>query len=132
MLSKHEEQAERLEVLENEKRLRATTLSQFAQSEADIDRGRFTAHERSTVVGATPIPKYEGAPNWAHDPVPTENPLGYSINEMDTTGQPYELRASSLEPSSLSPAQGNSPNPAPPQTPLTAGLGFSSRTYRRA
>jgi hypothetical protein len=69
MLSRHEEQNDRLEVLENEKRLRASTLSQFAQSEAAEARGRFTAHEQSTVVGGSAIPKYPAA-YLNHDPVP--------------------------------------------------------------
>jgi hypothetical protein len=123
MLSKHEEQAERRDVLENEKRLRASTLSQFAQSEAAEARGRFTAHEQSTVVGATPLPKYPQLPAsspWAGpDLVPTEPPLGYAIDEL-----------SALEPSSLpSPAQAP-PNPSSQAPPLAdERLGFSA--YRR-
>ena len=46
------------QVLVNDQRVRnqASTFSQFAQADADTPRGRFTTHERSTVVGSTPTP----------------------------------------------------------------------------
>jgi hypothetical protein len=94
----------------------ATTFSQFAQSEAETFKGRFTTHEQSTVVGSTPITKYEGEPNWAHDPVPTESPLGFDNPALDNLG-----------PTSLA-AQGNSPNPE--RAPLVR-VGLSSPAYRR-
>lgn len=130
MLSAQIEMEEKREVLANERRLReqGSTLSQFAQSEAAEARGRFTAHEQSTVVGASSVPKYPAA-YLQHDPVPTEPSLGVDINEMEPTGQPHELRASiaSLEPS-VSSAQAT-----PSASGAQAGAeGFSSRTYRRA
>jgi hypothetical protein len=83
MLSKQIEQSDRLETLQNDMRVRGSTFNQFAQSEAAESRGRFTAHERSAVVGATPIPKYEGAPNRANDPSGIEPPLGYAIDAQE-------------------------------------------------
>ena len=88
-----EEQADRREYLENEKRLRGTTLSQFAQSDAAEDRGRFTAHEKSTVIGADATPKYPAAFQ-QRDPVPNEEPLGVDINAIEPTGTPAEVQAS--------------------------------------
>jgi hypothetical protein len=124
---------EKASVLRNDQR---TTLAQFAQADADQRRGRFDAHEKSTVIGSTPLPKYPQLPAsspWAGpDLVPTEPAFGVDINEMEPCGQPHELKAShaSLEPSSLpSPAQATRPSSQ------VSSLGyegrFSSRTYRR-
>jgi hypothetical protein len=150
MLSKHEEQSERMEILRNEKRLRnqGSTFSQLAESDATTPLGRFSAISSPHVVGSESIPKYPAA-FLQHDPVPDEPKLGIDINEMPTCGEPHEIRASlaSLEPASPgrsshhSSAQETQPNPvphAPPPTPPETGkraaeLGsFSSRTFRRA
>jgi hypothetical protein len=150
MLSKHEEQLERRETLENDRRVReqGTTFTRFAQSEAAESRGRFTAHDTSTVIGGTPTPAsaYPAA-FLNHDPVPDEPPLGVDINEMPTCGEPHELAASISRPLGPSMQAKATPNPAaphdasphaPPSSSAlvggrVAGLGsFSSRTYRRA
>ena len=83
-LSRQEEMEERKSVLRNEQRLRnpGTTLNQFAQSEAAEARGRFTAHEKSTVVGASSIPKYPEGPAWCDDPTGIEPPLNLDINAL--------------------------------------------------
>jgi hypothetical protein len=124
MLSKHEEQAERRDVLENEKRLRASTLSQFAQSEANTPRGRFAAHEQSRVIGTEAIPKYPAA-FLQHDPVPQEPALGYAIDALNPSDpeQSFSLSQDALE----------TPSPSSQVvSPLTGeGLGFSQRAYRR-
>ncbi len=136
MLSKHIEQLERLEITENDKALRRTSSqgSTYMAHTHNDTGGRFSAISNPTVIGSEPIVRYPQLPAsspWAGpDLVPTEPPLGVDINEMDTTGQPHEIRASSLEPSTP-PSAKAAPNPAPAQTPLTAGMG-SSRTYRRA
>jgi hypothetical protein len=107
MVSKHEEQEERLEILRNDQRLRnqGSTFSQFAASEAAEDRGRFTAHDTATVIGGTPTPApvYPPAADWTRDPVPKEAQLGFSVNDLEVCGQPFEVKASiaSLDPSSL-------------------------------
>ena len=84
MLSSQEEIAERKRVLENDRSVReGSTFARFAQSEAEEVRGRFSAISSPQVVGATPIPKYEGAPNWANDPTGIEPPLGLDNPALD-------------------------------------------------
>lgn len=131
MLSKQAEQLERREVLENDLREQCSSFSQFAQSEAAEARGRFTAHEKSTVIGSTPTPAsaYPAA-FLQHDPVPDEPALGVDINALEPVGQPHELKASSLGPSLPAKALPSPSSQAPPLA--NEGLGFSSRTYRRA
>jgi hypothetical protein len=69
MLSKQIEQADRLEVLENEKRLRnqGSTFSQFAESEASTPLGRFNAISNPTIIGSKPSPatQYPQGPAWS-------------------------------------------------------------------
>jgi hypothetical protein len=88
MLSKQEEQAERLEVLENEKRLKGTTLSRFGQSEADTPRGRFSEQGKSTQIGSTPNPasQYPKGPAWTAADQGTELSLGVDINKVEPCG----------------------------------------------
>jgi hypothetical protein len=95
MLSKHEEQAERLNVIENEKRLRnqGTTFSQFAQTDAATSLGRFSAISNPVVVGEKQIPKYPAAYH-QHDPVPDEPPLGVDINAIEPVGEKFEVEQS--------------------------------------
>jgi hypothetical protein len=132
---------EKADVLRNDLRNQGTTLSRFAESEAATSLGRFAAISAPTVVGSSQIPQYPAA-FLQHDPVPTENPLGYSVNEMDTTGERHELRASCLEPNFPPSAQSPDPSAVSPDrvlpspssqvSPLAGeGLGFSQRTYRR-
>jgi hypothetical protein len=149
MLSKHLDQLDKQEQLDNERRLRnqASTFSQFAQSEAAEARGRFTANEKSTVVGSTPTPAsaYPAGPNWTCDPVGPEPSLGYSVEDHEPAGQPHELRAShdvrphpellSLLPAQATPnlAIDEAPLPPPGVEHASAGLGFSSlKMFRRA
>jgi hypothetical protein len=96
------EQQERREVLlqdadlrrrqEREQKAKGSTLHQFAIADAEIDRGRFNATERSTAIGSTPLPQYPElslASPRHHDPVPNEAPLGYSHFH---SGSPAALR----------------------------------------
>jgi hypothetical protein len=154
MLSKQEEQQDRREVLRNDAKVRGATFSDFAQAEASEARGRFTAHERSTVIGSAPSPAsaYPAGPAWTCDPVGPEMPLGYSVEDHEPVGEPAEIRASiaSLGPtpaqappgrSHISSVQATKPNSASDvnragysnRTTATAGagLGSFSRTYRR-
>jgi len=121
MLERQIDQAERRAVMRNEQRVReqgrvfapdqslpreATTFHQFAQADADTPHGRFTAHERSSVTGATSAPSYPPGPAWCADP-------GSQLLEP-----PLGLENPALEPSLLaSPAQATD-GPADPSAPL--------------
>jgi hypothetical protein len=156
-LSRFEEQEERRQVVENDRRVReqGTTFSRFAQADADINRGRFTVHEQSRVIGSEPLARYPQLPGsspWAGpDLVPTEPPLGVDINELAPTGELHELKANELKASDLEPTPPSAHSPlavvmsgkATPsasefrlpshsgrKSPLGAE-GLSSRTYRR-
>jgi hypothetical protein len=131
MTTEHQrEQQERRETLQNDRKVReqGTTLSQFAQAEANEVGGRFSGHEKATVVGAQESPAYPAAPNWAFDPAGVEPALGIDINAIEPTGEPHEIaasiaaqNASTLEqPPPFSSAQGNSGDSAvaPPNNPL--------------
>jgi hypothetical protein len=82
-----EEQRERREYIEDERRKRQqpSTLHQHAIADAETDRGRFTAIERATVIGSTPLPQYPQLPSgpWSgEDLVGIEPPLGFEIHAM--------------------------------------------------
>jgi hypothetical protein len=105
MLEKQIDQAERLAVMRNEQRVReeqgrvfapnqsepnqASTYHQHAQADADIPRGRYTAHQRSSVTGATPNPAslYPPGPAWCADPGAQclEPPLGFDNPALDAS-----------------------------------------------
>jgi hypothetical protein len=63
-----------------------STFLQHALSSAnDTAGGRFAGVNRTIVVGATPTPQYPQLPGsspWAHDYVPAEEPLGYSVDDL--------------------------------------------------
>jgi hypothetical protein len=133
MLSSQLDQADRKEVLENDRRLRqqqeqGSTFLEHTHNEAG---GRYAAISSPQIVGSTtPIPKYEGAPNWAHDPSGIEPSLGYRIDNS-------ELTPSAEPPAAPTPDPGHEEHTSVSDvaTPLAAkrlGLGLSSRTYRRA
>ena len=141
MLSKHEEQELRRQVLENDQQVRGSTFHQFGSSEAAESRGRFTEHSSATVIGSSPspAPQYPAAADWTRDPVGPEMPLGVSINEMPTCGEPHELKRSIADDASpgrsfISSVQAtaSSAPEQPANTPLAdAELAFSHKTFRR-
>jgi hypothetical protein len=143
MLSSQEEQEDRRRTMQNDVRVReerrrmfadqsvpnlGTTFQQFAQSDADIDRGRFTTHERSTVIGSSPTSVYPPGPAWCADPGAqcVEPPLGLDNPALESsTLSPVEESAPALE--------APSPDALPKVTDdveLRAGARLS-RTYRR-
>ena len=90
-------QADRLSTLLNDKRVQkdASTFSQFANSDANQDAGRFEQINKSTVVGATPVPEYPRLPenSWTNDPTGVEPPLGF-VDETPIVGEVGEVQAS--------------------------------------
>jgi hypothetical protein len=130
---------EKADMLRNDQR---STFAQFAQSDADTPRGRFTVHEQSRVIGSSPSPasQYPAGPAWTTDPgsqmlepplSPYENPA-LEPSELAPAFSPLVVQGNvgDLEPS-LSPAQ-ETPSPSSQAPPLAdKGLGFSQRAYRR-
>jgi hypothetical protein len=137
MLSNQEDQAERRRILENDRKVReqqreqaesrrvfapdqslpnpGTTFHARAQADADIPRGRFTEHERSTVIGSTPTPAtaYPAGPAWSADPGSqcVEPPLGFDNPALEPSVD--------LEQLSSCTAQATGPtSAAAPSTPL--------------
>lgn len=147
MLSKQEEDRERRETLLNDLKLRqqqeeprrvfaqdqslpnkASTFHQFAQADAQTPRGRFSAVDAASVVGANPIPNYPPAAAHQRDPCGQEPSLGYRIDEMP------------LEPSSLASSSAQATDPTSADAPSTTSpgsmsertdVGSLSRPYRR-
>src|SRR5215470_6299574 len=89
MLTDQEEQAERLETLRNDQRVReqqrGSTFHQHALAAAnDTAGGRFAATGAPRVIGSQPNPssQYPAASAHQRDPVGVEPPLGIDINAM--------------------------------------------------
>src|SRR6516225_5582907 len=70
MLSSQEEQEERRRVFAPDQSLpnQASTFHQRAVADAAMPRGRFSAVEAATVVGANPTIDYPAGPAWSADP----------------------------------------------------------------
>ena len=118
MLSKQEEEQERREVLENDRRVReqqqqtGTFFSHGVSQALDTAGGRYgAAMGAPNVTGATPIPKYPAAAAHQADPVGTEPPLGFSVNDLE-----HSACLSAAEATGGAAAQSAPPDvePAPP------------------
>src|SRR5947207_2617002 len=65
----------------------ACAYSDFVSDDAG---GRFRKQQPSTITGAQPVIQYPRQPvssPWASDPVGTEPPLGFPIDQMEPTGE---------------------------------------------
>jgi hypothetical protein len=89
MLSRQEEEAERIATLRNDARVReqaqqGTTFKAFADADAEIP-GRFHAVASARVVGSTPnVAAVYPAASAAHQTeLPRESSLGYSVNDLE-------------------------------------------------
>jgi hypothetical protein len=92
MLSRQEEEAERIETLRNDllvqqqqkqQREQAGTFFSHAQAAVnDTAGGRYASVSPITVVGADPTLKYPAAGPHQRDPVGVEPPLGVSVDAM--------------------------------------------------
>jgi hypothetical protein len=80
------------------------TYLQRQQNEIDESGGRYSKLGPRTIVGATHSPTYPRAADWCSSAaaVPDEEPLGYSVEDHPSTGEPFEieqsLRAQSCHP----------------------------------
>jgi hypothetical protein len=110
------EQAERREVLENDKRLREQG-SAYIHHQHDEAGGRFKEVGASNVIGTTEIPNYPAAsPSWQIQ-LPDEPPLGHDNPTLEVGSE-------------LPQGQGA---PETPSTDVECGAPPSSpRTYRRS
>ena len=110
MLSSQQEQADRKQVLDNDKR-----GSTFLDHVTNDTGGRFTQIGEAHVIGSTAVPQYPAASApFQRDPVPNEEPLGYRVDEMPDP-----------EPSSFSSAQ--APDPTSQDAPSLLGFGDVER-----
>ena len=88
-------QKEKREILAGDRQRKATTYRDHAQAFADEDRGgRFAVLDKPKVTGSAPVIQYPRLPgdNPSNQLAMTgeELPLGYSIEEMEPTGELHE------------------------------------------
>jgi len=76
-------QAEKRRII-REQQQQGATFHQHAQAQADeMSQGRFAATGTPIVTGATPVPKYPAAGAHQADPVGTEPPLAFSVDQVE-------------------------------------------------
>jgi hypothetical protein len=90
-------QAERRRIIASERRL--STYRAFAEADADVDLGgRFSKLHPTSVTGALPNHQFpqqpETSPANQMAMMPDEPPLGYSVNDLDPTGERWEQERS--------------------------------------
>jgi hypothetical protein len=108
------EQRERREVIENDRRLRQPegkpdTYFSRALADAGLELGgRFGALAKPVVTGTAPYPMLPASSPWSVDPVPTEPPLGFSVDAREPVGTAAEIERSWVE---LAPADAVSVQP---------------------
>ena len=90
-------QSEKREVLKD-------TYFARQQNTADDAGGRFTKLTPTNVTGSTPVPSYPQQPTnspWSSNPVPPEEPLGFSVDELlpNLGGQSNSPSSSTAPPS---------------------------------
>ena len=138
MLSKQEEQQDRLEVLRNDRLVREQGSTFFAHTHNDVG-GRFAAVSSPQVIGSTPNPatQYPAAADWVADQLPPEPPFPIDISAQEPCGEKFEVERSrdAVGPVQLGQAQEPLTPDAPP-SPLAGDVArrrgpLSSRTYRR-
>jgi hypothetical protein len=126
-----------------------STFHAHAIAEAAMPRGRFSAVENATVVGANPVIDYPAGPAWSADPGAqcVEPPLGLDnpalevaslVSTPQATGDPtdpatplaVERVGSPLSQSDDPTTEGSAPPSASPRT-QPGGVGSSPVPYRR-
>ena len=73
---------------EKRETLHKDTFFNRAQSDLDEAGGRFAKQSKATIIGSGPV-SYPTQPidsPWGSDPVPPEEPLGYSIDDLGLEG----------------------------------------------
>ena len=104
-------QAEKRRII-REQQQQGATFHQHAQAQADeMSQGRFAATGTPIVTGATPVPKYPAAGAHQADPVGTEPPLGFSVNDLEPSAG---LSAAEATGGAAAPSAPPDVEPAPP------------------
>jgi hypothetical protein len=83
-------QSVRRRIMAEERRLK-TYMGHALDAELEMG-GRFAKVHTTTVTGASPI-SYPAQPThspWHSNPYPEEPPLGFSVDEMEPVGEPFE------------------------------------------
>jgi len=103
-------QSEKRRILAEDRRAR--TYHAVAQGSIDDERGgRYGAVGRQpTVTGRSAIsyPQQPPTSPWFSNPMPSEPPLGYSVDAMEPVGEPHERGNAADEPSN-EPSNGDVP-----------------------
>jgi hypothetical protein len=94
--------ADKLAVLRNDNLLKKGTYNSLAVAEAESELGgRYSAAVTKThVVGSDPtvaVPRQPANSYWSRDVIGMEPPLNYRIDDLEPTGQPFEIAASAEE-----------------------------------
>lgn len=75
-----------------------TTYHQFSQTDADNAGGRYAKlHPPTNASSPNPYPPQPPNSPFHHDPVPKEEPLGYSVDAHEPVGTAKEIEASLAE-----------------------------------
>jgi hypothetical protein len=125
MLESQREQAERRRVFADQSLPnRASTYNQHAIADAATPRGRFSAVEASTVIGAkADVAGAYSAASAAHQTeLPPEPPTGYRIDELEV---------SFPSPQAPDPTLADAPSHTPLGDEQRTDVGSLSRKYRR-
>ena len=100
MLSKDEEMRERIDTMRQDADLRRQQQQQQQQASTNLDHAKAQALDTAggrygaamgapNVIGATAVPQYQKASApFQRDPVPTEPPLGFSVNDLESSVAP--------------------------------------------
>jgi len=121
--SNNSDQPERKRILAND-RANASTLHDFAQSQADEVGGRFA--RPTQVTGKDPATLYPKLPTcspWSRDPVPPEPPYGQDISEPPQVGEWWEIENSLDADLELQRMLRNPDRDRPSTSPVCAGGG---------
>jgi hypothetical protein len=109
-------QKEKKEILENDREVRATYHSIASANMEDERGGRFSALNKPSVTGSEPtvmVPRQPSTSPWHSDPIGTEPPLGFSVEDQPTTGEAWEVQKSIDDLASSPSAHGGDETPTP-------------------
>ena len=88
---------------------RGLTYHQWAQGQAELEsQGRFATTTKAEVIGGGgAYPKLPEGNPFVSDPVPPEQPLGFSVEALPPVGELHELTSPATPPAVVEPADVN-------------------------